>query len=161
MKSLDRIQPPAPNHLVILIMKRIAVIAIAASSLTACSEKTEYEQAIIEEMQQEKDVQDYNLSPETMARCVVDLSSHNMPGIIAFDPKRLEAYRSYTKMLTLHKAENPEQLLAELRTDFGSPKALADAHSNYTESVMNCFASLIMTTEEEAKQQTETQSPAP
>lgn len=146
-------------------MKKIVIIAIAASSLTACSEKAQYEEAVLEEMRQEKDVADYHVSAETMARCVVDLSSHHMPGIIEFDPKRLEAYRSYTKMLTLTHSENPEQVLTELRTAFGSPKALADAHSNYTESVMNCFASLIMTTEEEAKQQTETEtetkSPAP
>ncbi len=133
-------------------MKKILFIALASSILTACSEKTEFEQAVLEDMQEEKDVKDYNLSPETMARCVVDLSSHNMPGILAFDPKRRAAYRSYAKMLTLSKAENPEQVLNDLRNEFGSPKELADAHANYTESMMNCFASLIMNTEEEAKE---------
>ncbi|MGD7037210.1 hypothetical protein [Methylotuvimicrobium buryatense] len=133
-------------------MKKIVFIALAASMLVACSEKTEYEQAVLEDMRQEKDVKDYKLSPETMARCVVDLSSHNMPGVLAFDPNRRAAYRSYTKMLTLSKAENPEEVLNELRNEFGSPKDLADAHANYTESMMNCFASLIMTTEEEAKE---------
>ncbi|GAB4254618.1 MAG: hypothetical protein Kow0065_01860 [Methylomicrobium sp.] len=133
-------------------MRKLLLIATATVTLTACSEKSQYEQAVLEQMQQEKDVKDYNLSPEQMARCIVDLSSNNMPGFLVFDPNRLQAYRNYTKMLTLNKSAHPEKVLEELRNDFGSPKALADAHSNYTESMMNCIASLIMTTEEAVKQ---------
>lgn len=133
-------------------MKKIVLIVLSLSMLTACSEKSEYEQAVLEDMKQEKDVKDYNLSPETMTRCIVDLTSNNMPGVVVFDPKRRAAYRNYKKMLTLTKVDDPQQVLKELREDFGSPKALADARSNYTESMMNCLTSLIMSTEQDAKE---------
>jgi hypothetical protein len=55
-------------------------------------------------------------------------------------------------MLTLKDAKNPQQVMEELRTEFGSPKGLAEAHRNYTESTMNCFASLIMSSEEEVSE---------
>jgi len=79
-----------------------------------------------------------------MADCVVDLSAKNMPGMFPFDPDRMTAYQNYTKMLNLHNSEDPKKTLEELRQAFGSPKALADAHANYTESIMNCYAAIIM-----------------
>lgn len=127
-------------------MQKILFLTIAALFLPGCAEKSQYEQTVLEQMQQDQDIKDYKLSPETMAQCVVDLSSSKMPGIFAYDPKRLVAYRNYSKMLTLNKAEHPEQVLAELRNDFGSPKGLAEAHNNYTESVLNCIASLLAET---------------
>lgn len=130
-------------------MKKILLVTFATLILSGCAEKSQYEQAILEQIQQDQDIKDYKLDPETMVQCIVDLSSKNMPGIFAYDPKRLQAYRNYSKMLTVGKSEHPEQVLAELRIDFGSPKALAEAHSNYTESVMECIASLLAKTEPE------------
>ena len=136
-------------------MKKILLLTLAALILPGCAEKSQYEQAVLEQVQQDQDIKDYKLDPERMARCVVDLTSSKMPGMFPYDPKRLEAYRNYSKMLTLNKAEHPEQVLAELRNDFGSPKALAEAHSNYTESMMNCIASLL------AEKAPESREPAP
>lgn len=127
-------------------MQKILFLTMAALILPGCAEKSQYEQTVLEQMQQDQDIKDYKLSPETMAKCVVDLSSSKMPGIFPYDPKRLAVYRNYSRMLTLNKAEHPEQVLAELRNDFGSPKALAEAHSNYTESVLECIASLLAET---------------
>ena len=136
------------------LMKKILLLTLAALVLPGCAEKSQYEQTVLEQMQQDQDIKDYKLEPEKMAQCVVDLSSSKMPGAFPYDPKRLEAYRNYSKMLTLGKAEHPDQVLAELRNDFGSPKALAEAHSNYTESVMNCMAALLAEMEEKPKEQT-------
>jgi len=105
----------------------------------------------LEQMQQEQDVKDYKIEPEKMTACVVDLSSSNMPGLFPFDPARLTAYRNYAKMLTLGKAADPKKTLEELRNDFGSPKALAEAHTNFTESFMECIASNISKNEDAAK----------
>ena len=127
-------------------MKKTLLLTLAALILPGCAEKNQYEQAVLEQIQQDQDIKDYKLSPEEMTKCVVDLSSSKMPGLFPYDPKRLESYRNYSKMLKMPQAEHPQQVLAELRNDFGSPKALADAHSNYTESVMNCIASLISET---------------
>ncbi|MGR9117495.1 MAG: hypothetical protein ACU85E_17245 [Gammaproteobacteria bacterium] len=138
-------------------MKKIILIALTAVLMPGCAEKSQYEQTVQEQMQQDQDIKDYKLDPETMTKCVVDLTSSKMPGIFPYDPKRLEAYRNYSKMLTLNKAENPEQILAELRNDFGSPKGLADAHSNYTQSVLECIASLLAETEPVPKEQTTAQ----
>ncbi|MBL6987113.1 MAG: hypothetical protein ISR72_08775 [Methylobacter sp.] len=135
-------------------MKKLLLISLSALLLPACADKTQYEQTVLEQMQLEKDVKDYNLSPERMAKCVVDTTSNHMPGIFALDPTRLTAYRNYTKMLTLSSSKDPKKTLEELRTDFGSPKGLAEAHANYTESMMDCFSAVINEsegTEKEAK----------
>ncbi len=129
-------------------MKKLLLISLFALLLPACADKNQYEQTVLEQMQLEKDVKDYNLSPERMAKCVVETSSSHMPGIFAFDPTRLTAYRNYTKMLTLSSSKDPKKTLEELRTAFGSPKDLAEAHMNYTESMMDCFAAVISETEE-------------
>ncbi len=133
-------------------MKKLALFCLSVLFLAGCADKNQYKEAVLEQMTNEKDIKDYNIDPEHMTDCVVDLTSKNMPGLFPFDPDRLTAYRNYTKMLTLTKSEDPKKTLEELRTSFGSPKALADAHNNYTESMMNCLSSIIMETEEAAKE---------
>ena len=136
-------------------MKKLLLISLAALLLPACADKKQYEQAVLEQMQKEQDIKDYKIAPEYMTKCVVDTTSENMPGIFAFDPKRLMAYRNYTKMLTLTNSADPKKTLEELRTDFGSAKELADAHTNYTESLMECYSAVISESEAEAKEQKE------
>jgi outer membrane biogenesis lipoprotein LolB len=80
-------------------MKKLLLISLAALLLPACADKKQYEQAVLEQMQKEQDIKDYKIAPEYMTKCVVDTTSENMPGIFAFDPKRLMAYRNYTKIL--------------------------------------------------------------
>lgn len=130
-------------------MKKLLLISFSALFLSACADKNQYEQAVLEQVKKEKDIQDYSIEPQHMADCVVDLTSKNMPGIFPGDPNRMTAYRNYTKMLNLRDSEDPRKTLEELRDDFGSAKALADAHSNYTESMMNCISAVIMESEEE------------
>jgi hypothetical protein len=134
-------------------MKKLLLISLSALLLPACADKNQFEQTVLEQMQLEKDIKDYKLSPERMAKCVVDTVSNKMPGIFALDPKRLMAYRNYTKMLTLTSSKEPKKTLEELRVDFGSPKELADAHANYTESQMDCLAALIGESEGNAKEE--------
>lgn len=87
-----------------------------------------------------------------MTDCVVATTSANMPGAFPFDPKRMTAYRNYTKMLTLSTAKDPKKTMDELRSDFGSAQELAEAHSNYTESLMTCYSAVIMESEETEKE---------
>lgn len=134
-------------------MKKLLLISLMVLILPACSDKKQFEQAVLDQMQLEKDIKDYHLSPERMAKCVVDTVSHNMPGIFIFDPDRMMAYRNYTKMLTLTSSQYPKKTLEELRIAFGSPKELADAHSNYTESMLDCLSALIGETEGAAKEE--------
>ncbi len=133
-------------------MKKLLLISLSALLLPACADKNQYEQAVLEQMQKEQDIKDYKITPEYMTKCVVDTTSQNMPGIFALDPKRLMAYRNYTKMLTLTKSADPKKTLEELRTDFGSAKDLADAHTNYTESLMECYSAVISESEKAAKE---------
>lgn len=136
-------------------MKKLLLISLSALLLPACTDKNNYEQAVLEQMQKEQDIKDYKITPEYMTKCVVDTTSQNMPGIFAFDPKRLMAYRNYTKMLTLTNSTDPKKTLEELRTDFGSAKDLADAHTNYTESLMECYSAVISESEGQAKEEKE------
>ncbi|MFI3199636.1 MAG: hypothetical protein QX196_15080 [Methylococcaceae bacterium] len=133
-------------------MKKILLISLSALLLPACADKNQYEQAVLEQMQKEADIKDYKITPEFMTKCVVDTTSQNMPGIFAFDPTRLTAYRNYAKMLTLTQATDPKKTLEELRTDFGSAKDLAEAHTNYTESLMECYSAVISESEKAEKE---------
>ena len=133
-------------------MKKISLISLSALLLPACADKNQYEQAVLEQMQKEADIKDYKITPEYMTKCVVDTTSQNMPGIFAFDPARLTAYRNYAKMLTLAQAADPKKTLEELRTDFGSAKDLAEAHTNYTESLMECYSAVISESEKAEKE---------
>lgn len=137
-------------------MKKILLISISALLVTGCAEKSEYEEAVLTEMKKEQDVKDYKIDPEKMADCVVDTTTQHMPGYFEFDPDRRTAYKNYTKMLTLMKSSDPKTTLDELRKDFGSPKALADAHNNLTESMMNCYSAIMIRSEpdEEDKEPT-------
>jgi hypothetical protein len=71
-----------------------------------------------------------------------------MPGAFPFDPDRLTAYKNYTKMLKLNDSSDPKKTLEELRKEFGSAKALADAHANYAESLVTCMSDMVSSTEE-------------
>lgn len=131
-------------------MKKVRLVSVIMVSMiiAGCSEKTEYEQAVLQQMQKDKDIKDYKIEPEKMTQCVVMTSSKDMPGMIPIDPQRKQAYKNYTRMLTLNESEDPRKTLEELRKDFGSPKALAEAHANYAESVVECMSGLVTGTEE-------------
>jgi hypothetical protein len=138
-------------------MKKILLICASTLFLTACADKQAYEDAVLAEMKTEKDLVDYHIDPERMRDCGVDLSMKGMPGLFPLDPVRLTSYQNYTKMLSMSTVEDKKGMLEELRKIFGSPKELVAARSNYTESVMNCMASIIMESEDEemAKDSTE------
>lgn len=121
-------------------MKKFFLISFSVLLLAGCSEKKAYEQALLERIQKEQDVKDYNIAPEAMAKCVFDTTSTNMPGFFTYDPYRRLTYERYTKMLNAEKAPDPKKAFEELTTLFGSPKNLSEAHSNYTESVMECYS---------------------
>jgi hypothetical protein len=133
-------------------MKKLLLISLSVLLLPACADKNQYEQAVLEQLKLDKDISDYKASPERMAKCVVNSTSNNMPGIFDLDPTRMMAYRNYTKMLTLSSSKDPKKTLEELAVDFGTPKGLAEAHSNYTESLMECISASIGESENAAQE---------
>lgn len=137
-------------------MKKIFLLCISPLFLISCTDKDQYQQAILTEMQNEQDVKDYKIDPEKMAKCVLDLSTKNMPGSFPLDPDRMIAYQNYSKMLSMSTAKDKKKTFDELRTTFGSPQELAEARSNYTESVMNCFTALLMESDQPAKSEEST-----
>ena len=132
-------------------MKKV-LITLIAFLVIGCSEKAEYEKAVLEQMTKDKDIADYHIAPNEMVECVVATSSKEMPGLVPIDPDRRQAYINYTKMLKLSESTDPQKTLEELRKDFGDPRALADAHANYAESVVNCMSGLVTGTEEGLKE---------
>lgn len=131
-------------------MKKVLLVLMVVF-VAGCAEKAEYEQAVLEQVSKDKDIQDYKIEPEKMVQCIVETSSKDMPGMVAFDPERRQAYKNYTKMLKLYEANDPKKELDNLREAFGSPKALADAHSNYAESMVECVSGLVTSEEEGMK----------
>jgi hypothetical protein len=132
-------------------MKKTIILLLCTLFLTACADKNNYQTAVLEQMKKDQDVKDYKIDPEYITQCIVESSTKNMPGMFPFDPERLTAYRNYVKMIQpLTTSKDPKAVIEELRKDFGSPKALADAHSNYAESVTECISAV--TTEGEKQQ---------
>ena len=123
-------------------MKKILIISLSILTLSACSEQTEYEKTVLEQISNDSDVKSYHLDPETVADCIVDLSSKKMPGFLPFEPRRLAAYKGYTKMIAIKTSEKPEEVLKELRESFGSAQGLADAHRNYSKSYLECISTV-------------------
>jgi hypothetical protein len=132
-------------------MKKQLLITFCALLLTACADKNQYEQVVLEQMQKEQDIKDYKIAPEDMAKCVIAQTTEKMPGIFPLDPNRLTAYRNYARMLSTAVPKDPKTEMEQLRTDFGSPQALAEAHANYTESVVECYSVMISKTEDTEK----------
>ncbi|NBV75310.1 MAG: hypothetical protein EBR59_04950 [Methylococcaceae bacterium] len=138
-------------------MKYLLMLSIVFA-LTGCAEKQEFEQVVLEKMKIEKDIKDYKIDPEEMTKCVTSKTAMKMDGIFPGDPRRMQAYKNYIKMITLTESSDPKKTLDELRTDFGSPKGLADAHANYAESIVECLSGLV--TGEEEKIQAVIEQPA-
>ena len=132
-------------------MKKPILILSCLLFLSACADKENYQKAVLEQMQNDQDVKDYKIDPEYITRCIVEGSSKNMPGLFPFAPERLTAYRNYVEMLALKTSKDPKAVMEKLRNDFGSPKALAEAHKNYTESVVECISAVSTEGEKEQK----------
>lgn len=134
-------------------MKKKLLIVLCPLLLTACADKQQYEEAVLVQMQKEQDIKDYKIDPEDMVKCVVAQTSEKMPGLFALDPTRITAYRNYAKMLSLETPKDPKSttdqkaVMEQLRTEFGSPEALTKAHSNYMESVVECYSVVISKSE--------------
>lgn len=129
-------------------MKKIILLALL---LTGCAEKEEYENAIFDQMKNEKDLKDYAIKPEDITKCIAQTSAKNMEGLLPIDPIRRQTYKNYADMLNLTKSADPKKTMEELRTKFGGAKELAAAHANYAESVVECMAGIVGSTEEGAK----------
>jgi len=125
-------------------MKKILLLPLLLIVLSGCSEKQEFEQAVMKDMQKDQDIKDYEIDPENMTDCVVKRTSDKMPGIIFFDPKRREAYQLYTEMLGLEEAKNPQQELKKLQKNFGGGRGLSIAKGQYSQSVYECIAEMLM-----------------
>ncbi|MEO1879397.1 MAG: hypothetical protein ABGX40_05410 [Methylococcales bacterium] len=130
-------------------MNKLLLIFTCTVLLTACAEKSEYREAVLADMKTEKDLIDYNIDPEHMTDCIMDLTGKAMPGAIPIVPDRLEAYKNYTKMLSMKTTKDKKATFDELRSIFGSPQELLAAHNNYTKSTMDCINSIIMESEPE------------
>lgn len=137
------------NYLQYMRGSKLLLVFLLATTLAGCSEQDAFEQAVLEQMQNEKDIKDYNIDPQLMTACVVSETSAKMPGLNGLDPIRRQAFIDYTAMLKLSKSKDPAKTLEDLRKMFGSPKGLADAHSNYSEAVVNCLSNLVSKSEEE------------
>ncbi|MFZ2725852.1 MAG: hypothetical protein WAX77_06360 [Methylococcaceae bacterium] len=151
-------------------MKKQVVVILSALLLTACADKNQYQEAVLAQMQKEQQLQkeqgvkDYQIPVEELTNCVVDTSASKMPGVFAFDPARLTAYRNYTKMIAYRnyakelvttKTADPKQALENARkqlvTDFSSEQVLAEAMKNYAESLEGCYSAIISKSEDDEK----------
>ncbi len=130
-------------------MRRL-VIVFFILLLTACGEeKKQYEQAVLAQMQDDQDIKDYNIDPETMTECVVDLTSKKMPGIVSIDPRREPYYIAYSKLISVKTSKDPRKTLQEIHEAFGSTAEVRKALNNYSSGVMECITALVSKSEKE------------
>ena len=130
-------------------MKKLLLFFCSVVLLSACAEKIQFEQTVLEQMQKEQDVKDYHLDPQLMAECVIDMTSKKMPGLFPIEPRRKNYYIGITKLINIKESDNPGKELQEARGYFDSPKDAMQAMMNYSENIMECLAALIAGTEEE------------
>ncbi|MGR9086245.1 MAG: hypothetical protein ACU841_04125 [Gammaproteobacteria bacterium] len=133
-------------------MKKKVLVVLSVLMVAACADKEQYEQAVLVEIKKEQageGTKGYKFDMERMAKCVVDTTSKHMPGAFPLDPDRLTAYRNYSKMLNLPNSKDPKKTMEELRNDFGSAQALSDAHSNFSEAMLDCYSAMSIETESE------------
>lgn len=142
-------------------MKKILLSSLLLIILSGCSEKEQFEQAVLKDMQKEQDIKDYKIDPEHMKDCVVERVRNKMPGIFFFDPKRLEAYQLYTEMLGLEEAKDPQQELKKLQENFGGGRGLSIAKGNYSKSVFECIGQMMMQYGEEESENEELEKSEP
>jgi hypothetical protein len=136
-------------------MKKLFLLSLVALLLTGCTDKNNYEAAVLAELERDAknaDAKDYKIPNDKMAECIVEASSKNMHGVFGLDPERLTAYRHYTKMLTVAQSPDPKKTMEELREDFGSAKELVAARSNYVESHLECESSFVVNTDPDEPQ---------
>jgi len=142
-------------------MKQLALMFFCALLLSGCTdEKKQYQEHVLKLMKTDQDLIDYNLDPDETTQCIVDMSGKKMIGFFSWDPRRTPIYLAYTKLIqfklklsTLSSQDgsdvqsNPKNELSALRETFGSAQALADAHRNFSDSVLGCFESLTSKTD--------------
>lgn len=131
-------------------MKKLLLILFFGIFLSGCSfeEKNQFEQAVLEQMQEDPDLKDYKIDPERMTKCVVDVTSKKMPGWFPWDPKRGPYYIGYSKLISVSKSEDPKKAIEEATEIFGSAKEVMQARMNYSQSVMDCLTSMVLETEQ-------------
>lgn len=131
-------------------MKKLLLILLSGLFLTGCSydEKNQFEAAVLEQMKTDPDLKDYNIDPERMTECVVDVASKKMPGWFPLDPQKGPYYIGYSKLISVSKSDDPKKIIEETTEIFGSPKEVMQAKMNYSQSVMDCLTSMVLETEQ-------------
>lgn len=130
-------------------MKKTLPLILITLLISACAEKEQFEQAVLKQMQAEKDLKDYNLDPEDMTSCIMDLTAKKMPGMFPYDPRRKAYYTGLSKLISVMVSDNPQKTLQEGQEAFASKKEAMQAMMNYTASEMDCIASLLAKQEPE------------
>lgn len=125
-------------------MKKTLLLTAFLILLSGCSEKEQFEQAVLKDMQKDQDIKDYKIDPQNMADCVVESVGKKMPGIFVGDPERWKAYQLYTKMLGLSESKDPQKTLKELQAGFGNGRGLSEAKGRYSQSIVDCLGQVMM-----------------
>lgn len=125
-------------------MKKVLLILIASSLLTACGtkEKEGFEQALIQQFENDSDMKDYQISSEDMAACVLDKT--RVPGPPWGNEQQAAYYQAYTQLLAVR--EQPAiaaQALKDAQVTFGSAKAATAAALSISENTMQCLTIIV------------------
>lgn len=122
---------------------KVIVLVSAFVCITGCGDRERYREAVLAQLKQEKDINDYKIEHNKMADCILAETSKNMKGVLDFDPIRVSEYQKYTKLLNLKTTPDPQKTLKELREEFGGAQDLANANANFSESLFECMSALV------------------
>lgn len=125
-------------------MKNIIVLLVATLVMAGCvsKERSNLEEKLTERFKTDKDLADYNITPEDMAECVADDIASNAPGFPG-SPKKRKHLEAYGKLILVNPTDNYKSVLEETEQVFGSTQKAYKAASGITEQAMTCMSKLM------------------
>lgn len=130
------------QNLKIMIKKILLLFAIALCIIGCSKQKPELKALLTETMRNDKDQQDYKLSPEEMAGCVLKEIDKGIPKLL-FGPKRDGYYLAYSRYLKSKDSAEVLTVFKEAEQVFGSVKDARKSFLSVSDHVMTCMGVLL------------------
>lgn len=124
-------------------MKKILFLVPLIFLVIGCSkEEVNLENLLTEKMREDKELQDYNLSPDQMASCVVEKINKKISPYL-FGAKKDERYTAYINFLKAEEGKEMFAVFKESESVFGSEEKARTALFSVNKYIFDCW-SMIM-----------------
>ncbi len=130
-------------------MIKTLFLIVLVFSISGCSkEKESLEELLVEKMREDKDQQDYNVSPGEMAACVLTQIDKQIPGLM-FGPGRDSFYSAYKLYLNSNSNKDIFNAIKASEKAFGSKESARKAFFAVSDHIFLCMGAVMGTAEDE------------